>query len=654
MAFERRQPSVDLRAFLDPLKPGDYFDCGEARLYGIDEALEEEALRRGRAVGDDQFQLVATDGGLIFCRASIMFAIAARWKDLTIGRPQEGNRPGQAVVPINWPTHGNLQFTVSRRLGSNVFRRWLQLQAQATRRSQVEQDARFERSASVPSAPINGHSPLPDGNGGPADGPAGDDHHEPGRQPVSSSGRIGAAGEQQPIDLRRVEPADGGGVADLEAGNDLAGGAPSPTGSLGMNEPHPNGVTLQLDDSDREAIRYATRREQGRNRRFRNGATSPVADGGTQEAAVDPLATLDAAVVDEWVDDRVPGRARTAPRRDMPRPGEGEPTIDPFTAGSSTTEPPSADRGTRRSRPPAATGDDAPGRAVRFEARTTGDTDATGHSEVADHADVGDDDAMATQFMARTVDGTEIFPGRGDGSGPRSQPGERVAAVDDDPDRSPPLMPVPEIKSARLQHAEPEESVVGPRLDIRSTLLAGRQDSDWVELLRQRQVVILAVVTVLALVAIAFIGYVSADDGDAGTNLDTGAVADPAAADQGDVGGATNDPGSASGAAGDDAGISTPSTTIGSEASGDAETVVGQSTVQTLRVSSTSVQICHSNYGGCVPVAADVDCEGDGDGPAFQVAPVAVFGEDVYGLDTDQDREACEPDQPRATATGDG
>ena len=66
------------------------------------------------------------------------------------------------------------------------------------------------------------------------------------------------------------------------------------------------------------------------------------------------------------------------------------------------------------------------------------------------------------------------------------------------------------------------------------------------------------------------------------------------------------------------------------------------------------MQICHSNYGGCVPVAADVDCEGDGDGPAFQATPVAVFGDDVYGLDTDDDREACEPDQPRLDASGGG
>ena len=139
MAFERQQPSADLRAFLDPLKPGSYFDCGEARLHGIDDALEAEAVRRGRDVGEDDFQLVATDGGLIFCRASISFAIAARWKDLNIGRPVDTDAGGSVLLPILWPTHGDLEFTVSRRLGSNIFRRWLQIQAQATRRTQVEQ-----------------------------------------------------------------------------------------------------------------------------------------------------------------------------------------------------------------------------------------------------------------------------------------------------------------------------------------------------------------------------------------------------------------------------------------------------------------------------------------------------------------------------------
>jgi hypothetical protein len=43
---------------------------------------------------------------------------------------------------------------------------------------------------------------------------------------------------------------------------------------------------------------------------------------------------------------------------------------------------------------------------------------------------------------------------------------------------------------------------------------------------------------------------------------------------------------------------------------------------------------CDPNYSGCVPIAADVDCEGgSGDGPAYVRGPVRVVGKDVYGLD---------------------
>jgi hypothetical protein len=51
---------------------------------------------------------------------------------------------------------------------------------------------------------------------------------------------------------------------------------------------------------------------------------------------------------------------------------------------------------------------------------------------------------------------------------------------------------------------------------------------------------------------------------------------------------------------------------------------------------------CHENYGSCVPIAEDVDCEGGlGDGPAFVKGPIDLVGEDVYLLDTDKDGIAC-------------
>jgi len=51
---------------------------------------------------------------------------------------------------------------------------------------------------------------------------------------------------------------------------------------------------------------------------------------------------------------------------------------------------------------------------------------------------------------------------------------------------------------------------------------------------------------------------------------------------------------------------------------------------------------CHPNYGGCVPIAEDVDCWGSGDGPEYVAVAVLVFGSDVYDLDPDEDGLACE------------
>jgi len=52
---------------------------------------------------------------------------------------------------------------------------------------------------------------------------------------------------------------------------------------------------------------------------------------------------------------------------------------------------------------------------------------------------------------------------------------------------------------------------------------------------------------------------------------------------------------------------------------------------------------CHPNYGGCVPVASDVDCAGgSGNGPAYVQGPVRVIGADVYDLDRDGDGTACD------------
>ena len=53
---------------------------------------------------------------------------------------------------------------------------------------------------------------------------------------------------------------------------------------------------------------------------------------------------------------------------------------------------------------------------------------------------------------------------------------------------------------------------------------------------------------------------------------------------------------------------------------------------------------CDSNYSGpCVPIASDVDCEGgSGNGPAYVSGPVTVIGDDIYGLDSNDDGIGCE------------
>jgi resuscitation-promoting factor RpfB len=52
---------------------------------------------------------------------------------------------------------------------------------------------------------------------------------------------------------------------------------------------------------------------------------------------------------------------------------------------------------------------------------------------------------------------------------------------------------------------------------------------------------------------------------------------------------------------------------------------------------------CNVNYDGCVPNASDVDCAGgEGDGPAYLEGTVNVIGSDVYDLDRDENRVACD------------
>lgn len=50
---------------------------------------------------------------------------------------------------------------------------------------------------------------------------------------------------------------------------------------------------------------------------------------------------------------------------------------------------------------------------------------------------------------------------------------------------------------------------------------------------------------------------------------------------------------------------------------------------------------CDPGYAGCVPLVADVDCAGAGDGPVYVKGPIRVIRDDDYDLDPDHDGVAC-------------
>ncbi|WP_091457474.1 G5 domain-containing protein [Micromonospora inyonensis] len=71
-------------------------------------------------------------------------------------------------------------------------------------------------------------------------------------------------------------------------------------------------------------------------------------------------------------------------------------------------------------------------------------------------------------------------------------------------------------------------------------------------------------------------------------------------------------------------------------------TVTRAPVTQVVAVGTSTTAACDPNYGGCVPVAEDVDCAGRGDGPAWITGTVKVTGSDVYRLDRDDNGVACD------------
>jgi hypothetical protein len=69
-------------------------------------------------------------------------------------------------------------------------------------------------------------------------------------------------------------------------------------------------------------------------------------------------------------------------------------------------------------------------------------------------------------------------------------------------------------------------------------------------------------------------------------------------------------------------------------------------TVIYLLASGLALAACDPHYRSktCVPIAYDVDCwPGNGNGPAYVEGPFEYEGEDIYGLDRNNDGVACEP-----------
>lgn len=613
--LERQKPSGELRQFLDPLNPGIYFDHGPARLYGIDEVLELEAKRRGRILGDDEFQLVATDGGLIFCRASICFAIAARWRDLTLGRPAErADGSGRVDLPVDWPAHGQLTFTVSPRLGSNIYRRWLHVKEQDGRRSQVAD--------------------------GPSDdaGPAGDPDDsstivldneakmsmvedltpvsvvpDAGRDADPDIDLADVEGELDPTadDVYEAVDDDGGlGVVDEATRN---GFEPRPWTEPGLELA--GGETLFVEpergtpDEDFHAMSTVDPAQL-----VAAGRIEPPSVEVEALDEIEPLTPIDVDIAD--VDSADVGLDDVAADEDGADPsdvlGDVEAPIDP----NQTIRRP-----------------------ANFDVAGIGSLESLG-----DDAAVSDSVFALESPMPAANDGSRAA---GVGPGIRDSDGELGSFRE----------PIPSAGEGAPMEVRSSRSGGYTRGLSGNSAVDG--DTTLAEIWHRNKVSILAGASLIVLLIVALSSLLGRDD--AGTEVDAGADEDveitiPDRSDSislpaGDESGTTSttEPRAPLVIEGLTTAVAGESGTVGSTVAGAAGEVGADSTEPANDGQSGDVAICHSNYGGCVPVAADVDCVGDGDGPAFLSEPVVVFGEDVYDLDTDDDREACELGQPLST-----
>ena len=672
-----------MREFLDPLDPGSYFDCGDARLHGLDDALLREAESRGRRIGDDSFQLVATDMGLIFCRPSISFAIAARWQEVMLTRPH-GDDP--VLLPVNWPTHGELKFTVSKRLAANVFRRWLQLRMQRERVVRRENAARF-------TAVDRGVTPSDDwevvAKVEPPPTPAGraaviEDRRDR-REPAGRRRQQAAVsrGQDRPggVGARPAAGAGGAGAPDLDRSAAATDGLTSPSA-----EPMTGGRAGAVEGSPAVAgDTMVARRPAGSAavvgsvvapprlpERTPTGGSSPVAP----EPPVRPLRpspnTGDETRPAGGESSNMHRSADTVNRPTMAVDRRDEPVLDltgarvdseiggsssvgidvldlpevgSDTAGRSVRgRQPDADG----SKPESAPVDRDAGATLRLRASRGQIPDPpVGHDDhpavgYDDDPAVGYDDDPAVGYDDDPAVGYDDDPAVGYDDDPAGHDDHPAVGHDDDPavgyddDAADAEEREPATRLVLGQHADPlvrtiDRPPVTPPSWIGSPLsLVGA----------------LVVISTLVLAGATAVTSYRRVFGQ-GEGIDR---ALPAAVDQGGSARTTVDHRRFSP-------LSDPSATVTANASpttnpAAAITIDGSGQDPARLVPQQGPRLCNSNYSGCVPDVSDVDCPNDGDGPLYSTEAAVVMGDDVYGLDTDGDGETCEPDQPRRSDLG--
>lgn len=694
--YQRHKPSAALREFLDPLDPGSYFDCGRARLRGLDDALLAEARSRGRAIGDDSFQLVATDMGVIYCRPSISFAIAARWDDVVIVRPR-GDDP--VVLVVTWPTHGELKFTLSKRLAGNIFRRWLQLRVQTDRVRRSVETVESEEAVPATDAPPRpgvttsekvagqpreriGHQvqgkdrvaatvaeaaavvrrPKQEGSASSVDNvavarvarakaaavKAMDDDAPVVRTPaaVSASGGTVAARRRRNPDKLDVDVDDGGPET-----WELVSKVKAPK----RKDAEPGRQTAKVDRRQNpDALRRKRQAKAGgpRRRRPSNGQPSQRSSRSRWFADLELTAKQGVPVYEipplQSPDPERPMRAQTQART-VPT-GSAKSTAPPGPSNSikskASQDPPPVDA----DKP---TGPDLPAQeanswtiepaaeAEKAEAKTK-------ETELAPTVEAELPRATSGEF--ETTEVTEIV-----------EAGDLVVETEQNPavknrHLSEPAAARPSaadfvdqvVASAEPLERQPVPAVTGDHRateapsSLPSVLVMKRPTQpkpSWIGSPVSLVAAMVVISTFVLIGAVAVGSYRRSAEVAAGVN-----PAGPAVSiiDHQRFRQAGNNDLTASD-------LGQP------EAARYSETTAPPPTVGSGSAPITSIpdwppqdgpQTCNSNYSGCVPDVGDVDCPNDGDGPIYWSESAMVMGEDVYQLDTDGDGEICEPDQP--------